>query len=347
MPPVINGTLWSPQLFVLSSHDQDGISRLCNAYKEYLPTMNESLYNLSHTLASKRSKFNWRAAVVASSAQGLEEKLSEGLPATRAVAEPGLGFVFTGQGAQWARMGTELMRYLPYRRSLECADAYLKTLGCEWSVIDELSKDDSESRINDAEFSQALCTALQVALVDLLADWGVRPQAAAGHSSGEIAAAYSAGAIEQESAWRIAYWRGKLSAQLARSPEQPKAAMAAVGLDFDKANEYIDKVNKSGGFESIGKLTIACMNSKTSQTISGDAAQIDALFLGLSRISAPPAFSRNYRVCDLIIQRVKKTDRRVALLAGGGPKLEPSVARVHGERFILPPRSCGGARLVI
>lgn len=290
---MINGTLWSPQLFVLSSHDQDGISRLCNAYKEYLPTMHESLYNLSHTLASKRSKFNWRAAVVASSAQGLEEKLSEGLPATRAVAEPGLGFVFTGQGAQWARMGTELMRYLPYRRSLECADAYLKTLGCEWSVIGELSKDDSESRINDAEFSQALCTALQVALVDLLADWGVRPQAAAGHSSGEIAAAYSAGAIDQESAWRIAYWRGKLSAQLARSPEQPKAAMAAVGLDLDKANEYIEKVNKSGGFESIGKLTIACMNSKTSQTISGDAAQIDAL---VQMLNDEKIFARKLKV---------------------------------------------------
>lgn len=72
----------------------------------------------------------------------------------------------------------------------------------------ELSKNDSESRINDAEFSQALCTVLQVALVELLADWGVKPQAAAGHSSGEIAAAYSAGAIDQESAWRIAYWRG-------------------------------------------------------------------------------------------------------------------------------------------
>jgi hypothetical protein len=36
---VINGTWWSPQLFVLSSHGQDGISRFCNAYVEYLPTI--------------------------------------------------------------------------------------------------------------------------------------------------------------------------------------------------------------------------------------------------------------------------------------------------------------------
>lgn len=137
IPPAINGTFFSPQLFVLSAHDQDGISRLCKAYTEYLPRMTDSLYNLSYTLGSKRSRFSWRAAAVAGSAQSLEDILSEGQPATRVVGEPGLGFVFTGQGAQWARMGTELMHYLPYRQSLECADAYLKSLGCEWSVIGE------------------------------------------------------------------------------------------------------------------------------------------------------------------------------------------------------------------
>lgn len=136
-PPAVNGTSFSPQLFVLSAYDQDGISRLCKAYKEYLPGMTDSLYNLSYTLASKRSRFSWRTAIVAGSAQALENILSEGQPATRVVGEPGLGFVFTGQGAQWARMGTALMHYLPYRQSLECADAYLKTLGCEWSVIGE------------------------------------------------------------------------------------------------------------------------------------------------------------------------------------------------------------------
>ncbi|KAK1573694.1 mycocerosic acid synthase [Colletotrichum navitas] len=290
--PVINGTHFTPQLFVFSSQDQDGITRICNAYKEYLPTMTESLYNLSYTLATKRSRFHWRSAVVASSGKELEDILSKSQSATRAVAEPGLGLVFTGQGAQWARMGHGLMHYSPYRQSLESADAYLKTVGCEWSVIDELSKKAEDSRINDAEFSQTLCTAVQVALVDLLADWGVQFRAAAGHSSGEIAAAYSAGAISQESAWRIAYWRGKLSAKLARSPEQPKGTMAAVGLGLDKALEYIDRVNKSG-FESVGKLAVACMNSKTSHTISGDVAQIDALVQLLNEESI---FARKLKV---------------------------------------------------
>ncbi|TVY81512.1 Reducing polyketide synthase FUB1 [Lachnellula suecica] len=283
-----NHTTVSPQLFVLSSHDQDGITRLCKTYQEYLPSMREPLHNLSYTLAAKRTQFNWRTAIVASSVEELQNALGEKQQVARVAAETGLAFVFTGQGAQWARMGIELLHYPVFRESLELAEAYLKTLGSSWSVIatpelatdffvaDELSKDAEESRLNEAEFSQPLCTILQVALVDLLTFWGVSARAVAGHSSGEIAAAYTVGAISRESAWKIAYWRGVWSAKLARSDEQPSTTMAAVGLDFKKATEAIENVNKSG-FQDVAKLTVACMNSKDSHTISGDAAQIQAL----------------------------------------------------------------------
>lgn len=68
---------------------------------------------------------------------------------------------------------------------------------------------------------------------------------------------------------------------MTRSGTQPKSTMAAVGLELEKAAEAIDRVNKSG-FEDAGKLTVACMNSKSSYTISGDAAQIEALVQMLS-----------------------------------------------------------------
>lgn len=134
-PPAINGTHFAPQLFVLSSQDQDGIARLCGAYAEYLPTMTRPLYNLSYTLAEKRSRLGWRASMVAASSVELEDALREGLLATRTVADPGLGLVFTGQGAQWARMGDALIKYPVYLESLEAADAYLKSIGCEWSAM--------------------------------------------------------------------------------------------------------------------------------------------------------------------------------------------------------------------
>jgi len=136
---VTNGdhAVLSPQLFVLSSHDQDGISRLCNSYKGYLPSMSDSLSNLSFTLATKRSQFNWRAAIVADSVEGLQEALSAKQQITRVATGSGLALVFTGQGAQWARMGLGLMQYPVFRQSVELADTYLKTLGSTWSAICE------------------------------------------------------------------------------------------------------------------------------------------------------------------------------------------------------------------
>ncbi|KAI1348897.1 polyketide synthase [Xylaria sp. FL0043] len=264
----------APQLIVLSSHDQDGISRLGNVYSQH--PFKGSFYDLAFTLAAKRTHFNWRTAFVANSVESLKDTLTEKLEVKRVGADHGLAFVFTGQGAQWARMGMELVHYPVFKESVELADKYLKELGSTWSVIDELSKALEDSRIHEAEFSQPLCTVLQVALVDLLTFWGVIPQAVAGHSSGEIAAGYAAGAISREAAWKIAYWRGQYSAKLARSNTGPKTTMAAVGLDLETATNFIDKVNKEG-FQGTNKLTVACMNSKDSHTISGDAAQIDAL----------------------------------------------------------------------
>ncbi|KAI0487101.1 polyketide synthase [Xylaria cf. heliscus] len=271
-----SGPLNSPQLFVLSSHDQDGISRLCNVYKQSLPLIKDSLYDLSYTLATKRTRFNWRAAIVADSLASLQDALSEKQQATRLPAETGLGIVFTGQGAQWARMGLELVHFPVFNKSIEEADKYISTLGSSWSALDELEKSADQSKVNEAELSQPLCTILQVALVDLLTSWGVTGRAVAGHSSGEIAAAYTIGAISKESAWKIAFWRGKKGSKLLRSGTGIKTTMAAVGLDLEKANKAIDKVHRAG-FQETKKLTVACLNSKESQTISGDSAQIEAL----------------------------------------------------------------------
>ena len=126
-------------------------------------------------------------------------------------------------------------------------------------LVDELQKCLKTSRINQAEFAQPLCTAIQIAVVNVLDRWSIRPTAVIGHSSGEIAAAYTSGALSFREAMIIAYYRGYVTRK-----QTLAGGMAAVGLDASSASAFFK-----------GGLVIACENSPNSTTISGDLDQLD------------------------------------------------------------------------
>ena len=113
--------------------------------------------------------------------------------------------------------------------------------------------------------AQPSCTALQIALVDLLADWDIFPTAVAGHSSGEIAAAYCAGSLSRESALKIAYHRGELATQLADRESSPRA-MISIALSEEAVAPYLEEVMNLTG---AGKITVGCVNSPTNVTVTG------------------------------------------------------------------------------
>lgn len=69
----------------------------------------------------------------------MQDALAKKLEVKRASADPGLALVFTGQGAQWAEMGMELVHYTVFRESVALADAYLKELGSPWSALCKLA----------------------------------------------------------------------------------------------------------------------------------------------------------------------------------------------------------------
>lgn len=142
------------------------------------------------------------------------------------------------------------------------------------ACADEYLKNETESSINDPKFSQPICTALQVALVELLSSWSLHPKAVVGHSSGEIAAAFAAGAISQETAWKLSYHRGALSSTLAHSQKQTRGAMLSVALNPKQAQSYLEEAERSSG---EGIITIACINSPKNVTVSGCLEGIDAL----------------------------------------------------------------------
>ncbi|OAQ61798.1 polyketide synthase [Pochonia chlamydosporia 170] len=263
-----------PYLLAFSAHDSATLRRniqaLGGVVRDY------DLLDVAYTLANRRTRFNSRGVVVASS-ETAESEFSQTLQTFDFLEskftskKPTLGFVFTGQGAQWARMGAELLAYYPsFAHTIRFLDTTLGLLpdGPLWTIEELLLESAETSHVNEAEFAQPLCTAVQVALVKLLQGWNVRPRVCIGHSSGEIAAAFTSGLISSADAIVAAYYRGKVMRDVG-----VKGAMLAVGLGAEDVAPYLKDLHE--------RATIACHNSPSSVTLSGDSEAIEEIRLQL------------------------------------------------------------------
>lgn len=253
-------------LLPFSGHDEHSlkanISVISGVADQYDPA------DLAYTLGARRSKFFQRAFAIAetdSVAAALEESImtfGKSSPSAQSV-----GFIFTGQGAQWAGMGADLFaEFESYRRTIKSLDAVLSRVPepPNWSIEAALLEPAKTSRVQEPELSQPLCTALQIALVDLLSSWNVKPLATVGHSSGEIVAAYAAGVHTAEEAIIMAYYRGKVLAT-----HKTPGCMLAVGLGPNDLSSYLEPFQ--------GKVVIAAVNSPNSVTLSGDQEAVASL----------------------------------------------------------------------
>ena len=235
------------------------------------------LDSIAFTLASRSLFSEYRAAAIAADVSELKKQLQEisenSLTRLNLRGTPTVAFVFSGQGAQYYNMGRELFGVWPtFTDSLDRAGKVLERLGCSWDVATELNQTEKDSRVGEPEIAQALSTAVQLALVDVMEGLGVTPSYTVGHSSGEIAAAYCAKLLSFEDAMRVSYHRGRLTSLLLGKTDREPGAMLAVGAEPDIVQSMIDQVENASG-----KLKIACYNSPDSVTVSGDEIFIDAL----------------------------------------------------------------------
>lgn len=249
-----------PRLLVFSAKHQSALERMVQNHQSYCLAHGDRLADVAYTLAMRRDTLSHRAFCVAN---GIDDWVPLYAPRS-GHSEPGkLVFVFSGQGAQWATMGKALIKGVKtFRDTIAEMDSVLKQLsdGPEWELQGQLLAPKKTSRVSEAEVSQPCCTAVQVALVDLLREHGVKAHAVVGHSSGEIAAAYASGAVTRKEAIIIAYYRGKVL----RGMDPSRGGMAAVGLGADQVQPYL----KPG-------VLVGCENSPDSVTLTGDKQVLD------------------------------------------------------------------------
>ena len=266
-----------PVLLPLSAASPRSLDVLCRAWLDRLRAGEvEDLTAAARTAAVRRQHHRYRAAFVASSVAELSAQLSAVGPAPRGDAPPpssppGVAFVFSGQGTQWAGMGTELAACDPLFASFieRCDEICRKMAG--WSISDVLTET-AGLRLAATEYAQPVLFAIQAGLSELWRVLGITPDAVAGHSSGEIAAAYTAGFLTLDDAMHLAIVRGS-----AMAGAVGKGRMLAVGMAEAQVCELIarygsnvdvavinadDEVVLSGAAEELERF-LACLNQDT------------------------------------------------------------------------------------
>ncbi len=262
-----------PFLLALSAKTKPALASLAEKYVELLesePTA-QGAGNVAYSAGAFRIHHRCRLALTAATGAEAASKLrswradesgagvSEGM-----AAEPAPVFVFSGQGPQWWGMGRELMRQLPgFRQFLEKCDRIYRR-HVPWSLVGELSRNESESRMSETAIAQPAIFALQMALVAHWESWGIRPAAIVGHSVGEAAAATAAGILSLEEGARVIIERGRCMEKAGRS-----GRMLAAGLSEEDAAKWIHGLS--------GRVCIGSINSPASVVLSGEPAPLESL----------------------------------------------------------------------
>jgi amino acid adenylation domain-containing protein len=316
--PASNG----PCLLPLSARDPNALRELARAYADLLESEQDaeswSLQVLAGNTARRRDHHDHRLALVAATRHELHEKLRavierQGHAGANQRRTPSSGgaesvFVFSGQGSQWPRMGLALAeRETVFRAAFqECGDKLKPHTG--WSLWEELARDGASSRLEQTEIAQPAIFAVQVALAALWRSWGVTPTAVLGHSMGEVAAAYVAGALSLDDAARLIAVRSRLMARA-----YGFGRMAAVELPPEDLSPYLAV--------EAPRVVVAAVNGPTATVLSGDAEAIERIVQRLSEAEV---------LCKILQGRVACHSHQMTPL---GEELEQALAS-------LAPRPC-------
>uniref|UniRef100_A0AAU3HPU5 SDR family NAD(P)-dependent oxidoreductase n=1 Tax=Streptomyces sp. NBC_01393 TaxID=2903851 RepID=A0AAU3HPU5_9ACTN len=284
--PTRNEVSPGARLFALSGRGEAAVRGQAARLARHLDE-DVALPDVAHTLARHRSHFEQRAAIVAGDRDELRSRLDAlatghmPLAPIRAEQTGKVALVFAGHGGQWPGMGLELAAESEaFREELARIDeAVRRQVG--WSVLDVLRAPEEFAPFDRTEFLQPVLFAVNASLAAAWRALGIRPDAVIGHSLGEIAAAYSAGALTLDDAVSVVTGRAR-----AVAPLVGQGGMLALELPRTETEKLLAL--------HPGRLFVAAVNSPHSTAVSGDTealaelrAHLEARDVPVRRLSTP------------------------------------------------------------
>ncbi|HVT30619.1 MAG TPA: beta-ketoacyl synthase N-terminal-like domain-containing protein, partial [Lacipirellulaceae bacterium] len=284
-------------LLKLTAKNEAALKRQAEQIAEYLDAnADKAIADMCWSANTGWADFNQRATVVAKDAEELKSRLrsfsgSEAGPAigikqgtARSIGRPGVAFLFTGQGAQYVGMGRGLYETQPVFRSvIENCDAILRECWGGESLLEVLypavspnrepghphpsplpAGEGKKARVNETKYTQPALFAIEYALAELWASWGVLPDIVLGHSVGEYAAACVAGVMSLEDGLRLIAERARLMQRVERPGK-----MAVVFAPRERVAKEVKSMD--------GEVVIAVINGPENTVISGEAVAVETV----------------------------------------------------------------------
>ncbi len=264
----------------LSAKSDSALKEMAGQYRDLLQQDDIDFEEVAYAVFKMKQQFDYGLSVHGSNLSDVVECLhsySQGeihtgtvlgnkLVLPKTIKDTKLALVFSGNGSQWQGMGCDLLANEPLFLETVLEINELLNVYQDISIVDEFKANAENSKLHLTEIAQPLLFALQVGVIRILNAKGLKADAVVGHSVGEVAAAWAAGALNLEQAVKVIYYRSHAQAKTAGAGRMAAAAMGK--------EDVILLITELGLNEEV---TIAGVNSPKSVTLSGSLKDLEIM----------------------------------------------------------------------